>query len=92
MRKKDAHYLPSDAWLLLAVLFASQEKAAPLDQIIAAGDYINHAIFNPDELEGGLSRLLAGKFIRERQGKFTVTKKVLDYHGRNMTPQRTIFN
>ena len=92
MGHEAAGYRPSDAWLLLAILLASREGSVPLDQIVAAGDFINHAIFNPDELEGGFRRLSAGKFIRERQSKFTVTKKVLDYYESNMTPRRAIFN
>ena len=92
MGHEAAGYRPSDAWLLLAVLLASQQGPAPLVQIIAAGDFINHAIFNPDELEGGFRRLSAGKLIRERRGKFTVAKKVLDYYESNLTPRRTIFN
>jgi hypothetical protein len=92
VRQDAAAYLPSDAWLLLAILLASREKPASLDQIIAAGDFINHAIFNPDELERGLSRLSAGRLIKERQGKFTVTRKVSGYYERKITSRRTIFN
>ncbi len=48
----------SDAWLLLAVETARQgQSAVNLADIIAAGDWLNHAIFTADELEDGFRRL-----------------------------------
>jgi hypothetical protein len=47
----------SDAWVLLAIIYASRSGPATLDKIIAAGDAINVAIFPPNELEGGLGSL-----------------------------------
>jgi hypothetical protein len=66
----------SDAWLLLAVAFASQRGLATLETIIAAGDGINFAIFNADELESGLVRLAEAGYIVETAGSFSLTEKV----------------
>jgi hypothetical protein len=85
-------YLWSDAWLLLAILYASREEGgASLDQVTAAGDYINHAIFTTDELEGGLGRLSAGGFIKEKKGLFSVTNKVLQAYQKTTTPRRQVY-
>jgi len=55
----------SDAWVLLAVVHAGRGAAAGLEAILAAGDWINHAIFKEDELRGGLARLLRAGLIRQ---------------------------
>jgi hypothetical protein len=64
----------SDAWLLGAIFFAHRaETTATLDQVLAYGDAINHAIFTPEELESGLARLSDAGFIREENGAFIPT-------------------
>jgi hypothetical protein len=65
----------SDAWLLLAMLYANQKGNATLAGIIGAGDAINVAIFTPAELESGLARLTGSGFIEENAGLFIPTKK-----------------
>jgi hypothetical protein len=47
----------TDAWLLLSIALKDGPDGVDLRGIIAAGDYINHAIFTEDELRGGLFRL-----------------------------------
>ena len=80
-------YNSSDAWLLLAIIYAG--GAATLEKIIGAGDYINHAVFNADELESGLARLTAGKFIREKNKTFYVTLKVRRAYAKTTSPRRS---
>jgi hypothetical protein len=65
----------SDAWLLLAILYADQQGNATLAGIIGAGDAINVAIFTVAELESGLARLTRSGFIEENAGLFVPTKK-----------------
>ena len=69
----------SDAWLLLAIVYASRTGDATLDKIIAAGDAINHAIFTPSELESGLARLLAGGYIERKVGVYSPCSKTFAY-------------
>lgn len=66
----EAKLVWSDAWLLYAILGASAEAPAPLEDVVAAGDAMNHAIFTFDELNGGLTRLTA-------VGLVTVVDKLL---------------
>ena len=66
----------SDAWLLLAIIYANQDGSATLDRIIAAGDAINVAIFTASELESGLARLKQSGFIAENDGRFAPTAKL----------------
>ena len=83
-------YNSSDVRLLLAIVCASGDKAATLDKIIAAGDQINHAVFNEDELESGLARLTAGGFIREKDNVFSAASKVKRAYSKNTSNRRAI--
>src|SRR5678815_1505110 len=44
---------------------------------IRDSDGIEHAIFNPDELESGLARLTSSGYIKEKNGVFYATPKVM---------------
>jgi hypothetical protein len=72
-------FYDSDAWVLLAIIYAHRSGPATLDKIIGAGDAINHAIFLPYELEGGLARLTVNGYVTERDGTFAPTDKALSY-------------
>jgi hypothetical protein len=76
MRKKKIKSNWSDAWLLLAIIYAGDE-GANLERIIEVGDGIEHAIFNPEELESGLARLTSTGFINEKNGVFHAAPKVM---------------
>lgn len=58
----------SDAWLLTAIYQRSREVPADLVDILAAADFINHAVPNPEELESALVRLGDAGLI-ERAGE-----------------------
>jgi len=69
----------SDAWLLLAIKYAQGNRpSAELEQIIAAGDGINHAIFTDAELHGGFARLAGGGFILAEGATCAVSRQFLD--------------
>lgn len=69
--------LHSDSWLLLATIYATQAKpGAPLTEIIAAADYINHAIITRGELETGFSRLISAGHLTQSGGNFSVSDAV----------------
>ena len=70
MEKSDIQFTWSDAWLLFSIVLAAGDGAATLTNTIAAGDWVNHAIFTTRELQGGLARLLAGGFISENEVGF----------------------
>jgi hypothetical protein len=86
--EKDASgpYRRTDAWLLLAIFYAETAGLATRERIIAAGNFINHAIFNEDELDGGLSRLIAGGFVQSRGGGYETTSKARAGHPRAAMP------
>ena len=70
----------SDAWILLAIIYASRSrKAAPLSNIIASGDYINHAILTRGELETGLARLINAGYVVQNELGFVPTKTVASF-------------
>lgn len=66
-------YLWSDIWLLMAILVGDQHEGSDLHEIIAAGDWLNHLIFNDEELESGFARLTEGGLIEERASRFHAT-------------------
>jgi len=68
---KLSHFEKSDGWLL----YSFSSKFSDLRSIISTGDQCNHAIFNYDELNGGLLRLIQHGFAEESMGKFRITKK-----------------
>lgn len=57
----------SDAWILAAIYQCSKEKPANLVEILAAADFINHAVLNLEELQSGLSRLKNAGLINEAE-------------------------
>jgi len=90
MAKGSKDYNWSDAWLLLAIIYAGRGGGATLERIIAAGDGIEHAIFNPDELESGFARLTTGGYIEEKAGIFSASGKVMRSYEKATSPRRTI--
>ena len=87
--KEAPEYNWSDAWLLLAVIYAGPEGAT-LERIIEVGNGIEHAIFNPDELESGLARLTTGGHVHDKAGVFYATSPVMTAHQKTTSPQRSI--
>jgi hypothetical protein len=69
-------YLWSDAWLLQAIAIAAHNAPAPLAQVLAAADAVNHALPTDGELHGAFSRLTAGGFVTEADGRFALTAHV----------------
>jgi hypothetical protein len=54
-----------DAWILAAVVFASDgDSAVPLWRLIAIADALNKAIVSRGELELGLGRLVGAGYVR----------------------------
>ena len=71
MSQSTSRFLWSDAWLLTAIFWAKRaEGQVSLMKTIAYGDAINHAVFLPEELEGGLARLTEARLIQEVNGHF----------------------
>ena len=73
----DAEWQSSDAWILLAALYNHDSTEFQLHQIVAAADFINHAIPTLEEMHGAINRLLAGHLIKTRRGLFSVTDRAL---------------
>lgn len=78
-RRKEplSEFLWSDAWLLLAILYA--QEPADRTETVAIGDWIQHAIFTDEELEGGLGRLLSAGLAIEIDGRFHPSPRVADW-------------
>ena len=65
----------TDAWFLAAAARRQKRgRGAALADILAEGDYMNHAIFTPDEIERAVRRLVAGGLlVVEDSDSFRVT-------------------
>jgi hypothetical protein len=59
----------SDAWLLAAIYQCSKEKPADLVEVLAAADFINHAVLNVEELQSGLFRLENAGLIQRAEAQ-----------------------
>ena len=53
----------SDAWLFLAIHFATDSGPSSLARVIAAADAIQHAILTWQEVDGGLFRLIEAGYV-----------------------------
>jgi len=81
------HFVWSDAWILLAIIYTGKQ-GGDLQTIIGAADYINHAIPNEEELKGAFARLTEGEMIKEQNGKFKASAKVMKAYSRTHTERR----
>lgn len=66
-----------DAWILLALLYASKKGACKLENVIAMADGINKAVPTLGELHGSLNRLAAGRLIKYQRDTYSVTESAL---------------
>ena len=84
-----AQFLHSDSWLLISVIWASQDKpAAALTDIIAAADFINHAIITRGELETGFARLVSAGYLMQTAGGFSTSEAVKSFWQTTGSKQR----
>ena len=60
-------YKYGDAWVLTALIF--NKKKSSLENLIATGDLINHAIMTVDEINDALTRLIPEGYIMIDQHK-----------------------
>lgn len=68
----------SAAWVLLSLIYC--RGPAERWSIVAAGDYINHAIMTKNELEGGLRQLIAAGHVTANGDRFAVSPTVLRWY------------
>jgi hypothetical protein len=68
-------FQPSDAWLLTSIAIGDHGRGAGLRDVIAVGDYINHAIFTAREIREGVFRLAAAGYVVIAQGKMKIRGK-----------------
>ena len=82
----------SDTWLLLSI-GTGGETGATLKDIIAAGDFLNHAIFTGAELRRGFAKLLAAGYVVKVADRFQVAGQALtllrEFSG---SPTRSVWN
>lgn len=70
---KQPAFVWSDAWVLAAVAVGGGLKGCGLKDVIAAGELINRAILNADELRNALGKLIqAGYVARRAQDTFVI--------------------
>ncbi|GAA4257993.1 hypothetical protein GCM10022255_077010 [Dactylosporangium darangshiense] len=59
----DEGWTLSDVWILRAIGGVSSDRGSSLRQVIAAADYLNHAIPREDEFVAAVSRLAAAGLV-----------------------------
>src|SRR3954462_5764976 len=78
MELAHSQLVTSDAWLLLALIYA--QEPADRERIIRVGDGINCGLFTDEELEGGLQCLKAGGYVAEEAGRFYPAPAVVAWY------------
>ncbi|MGC3968499.1 MAG: hypothetical protein QM775_14310 [Pirellulales bacterium] len=68
----------SDAWLLLSLIYA--REPSDRDHLRVVGDFINHAIFTDEELDGGLDRLMQAGHAVVEKGRYSPSPQVLAWY------------
>ncbi|MCL2486013.1 MAG: hypothetical protein FWE86_00245 [Oscillospiraceae bacterium] len=80
-----------DLWLLYSIF--SWKKGSNLAYIISAGDYYNHAIFLPEELNFGMSKLIYNGYVESLEsGRFRQTRKAKSFFRKNGKPFEGCFD
>ena len=75
--KKKFSFGCTDPWLLLSIIYAQEHGNSKLSSIIGYGDFINHAIFSLEELQGGMYRLTKSGYVIKKSDEFLPTDKIL---------------
>ena len=83
-------YQWSDAWILLAIIYAGKEEAATLSEVVGAADYIQHAIVTFQELEGALARLTKNQLIIDNDGRYSPSGKIITFYKSTTKPRRPV--
>ncbi len=83
-------YQWSDAWILLATVYSARGQPAVLPEVIAAADYIQHAIVTYEEMEGALARLTAGGLIVDISGKLAPSQETINFYNTLGTARRPV--
>ena len=68
-------FLSSDAWIFISL--NPTETGATLESILAAADWINHAIPTQAEIEGAVNRFMQADLLHMKADKFFLTERGL---------------
>jgi hypothetical protein len=68
----------SDAWLLLSLIYSGEP--ADRQRLRSIGDFINHAIFTDEELDGGLARLQQAGYVSVHGHKYSASAEVFAWY------------
>lgn len=66
-------FTSSDVWLLVSIAAAEPEPPVRLPDILFAGDFINKAVFTPQELRRGFSKLTKAGYVVDAGGVYWLT-------------------
>lgn len=82
----------SDAWVLLAIIYAGKGKPASLAAVVAAADYIQHAVLVFEEMEGALARLTESGYVVFADGCLTPTDEVFAHYKSISSPRGKVLD
>lgn len=81
---------PADSWVLLSVLMCGP-KGGTLRDIIACGDYANHAVFNHDELCDGLCALQRAGIVVRSDVRYRGSPRAIRFWREARKKERRVF-
>ncbi len=75
---------------MMSVALGGGRQGATLRDIIATGDYINHAILTGPQIRRGLAKLVRAGFAQEKSGAFHLAGRAKSFHGRLQQKQKPV--
>lgn len=80
--KKKIKFQCADPWLLLSIIYANGDSKSDLTTIIGYGDFINHAIFTLQEIQGGMYRLIHSGYVVKKKNLYLPSSRILDAYNK----------
>lgn len=69
----DIPFTSTDIWLLLSIALAEDQPPVRLKDVLFVGDALHKAVFTPQELRRGLSKLTRASFVIDHEGTYSLT-------------------
>ncbi len=83
-------FTSTDAWIMLSLLLGPAEKGLTLRDLIAAADYVNHAVPTYDELSDALRHLRQAGYVIKQADHYCATLAIRSYYAQVTRPRRAI--
>ena len=86
-------FLASDTWILVALLWATTDKAdVSLVELIRAADTVNHAIISRSELETGFARLVSAGHATCSEKRYAPSPAIREFWSNETKGEKSLYD